>query len=259
MLVTHSISTLYTLALAEGEGVGTAYEYFAKRLVLGRWLGAWRPRHILVAGLPEKYGASLDFLLLAADLGAAVTVVDDRQSALARANQARQRVTAAHMLKLGEPEYRFVSELSNFTSGVERWDLLLSSEVVQRLAAGERQRYGRAAAMAAERVALFMPNGDNPAHTGLSGLDGLSLAALGGLVGDLRRADGTMWHWQSGYVDAPPFPPGMVRTESQRQQATTGAAERLAMWGLGYYARLERFFPSALPRRHAHIVYALGE
>ena len=34
----HSIKTLYPLALAEGEGVGTAYEYFTKRLHLVRWL-----------------------------------------------------------------------------------------------------------------------------------------------------------------------------------------------------------------------------
>lgn len=39
-----SIKSLYALALAEGEGVGTAYEYFAKRLAMSRWLpAAWRP------------------------------------------------------------------------------------------------------------------------------------------------------------------------------------------------------------------------
>ena len=38
VLQKRSIKSLYPLALAEGEGVGTAYEYFAKRLILGRWL-----------------------------------------------------------------------------------------------------------------------------------------------------------------------------------------------------------------------------
>ncbi len=38
MLHQISIKTLYSLALAEGEGVGTAYEYFAKRLILASWL-----------------------------------------------------------------------------------------------------------------------------------------------------------------------------------------------------------------------------
>ncbi len=66
MLPTHSIKALYALALAEGEGMGTAYEYYAKRLILGRWLAERpRPASILIAGLPQKYGASLDLLLLA--------------------------------------------------------------------------------------------------------------------------------------------------------------------------------------------------
>ena len=66
-----SIKSLYPLALAEGEGVGTAYEYFAKRLHLARWLkGTKPPQHILIAGLPEKYGASLDFMLLASEVEA---------------------------------------------------------------------------------------------------------------------------------------------------------------------------------------------
>jgi hypothetical protein len=29
------------------------------------------------------------------------------------------------------------------------------------------------------------------------------------------------------------------------------------MWGLGYYARLEHFLPTAVRRKQSHIVYAL--
>ncbi len=260
MLVTRSIHALYGPALAEGEGVGTAYEYFAKRLVLGRWLGTWRPRRILVAGLPEKYGSSLDFLLLAADVGAEVTVIDDRQPALEKLGTALQEAAGlaknqAEALSLAQPDCRLVSNLGEMAQMGERWDLLLSSEVVQRLPQEVRPHYLRGAVAAAERIALFMPNGDNPAHTNLSGLSGLRLDELREL---LKAAEGNRLTWQSDYVDMPPFPPGMVRTESQRQQASTGAAERLAMWGLAYYARLERFFPTTLRRRNAHIVYALG-
>lgn len=258
MLITHSIRALYAPALAEGEGVGTAYEYYAKRLVLSRWLGAWRPRRILVAGLPEKYGSSLDFLLLAADLGAEVTVLDDRQSALDQLREAlaeAARSDQSQMLSFARPDCRLTPDLGGLANIAERWELLLSSEVIQRLPDDARQRYVRAALQLAERVALFMPNADNPAHTNLSGLSGLVLDELRMLV---MAAEANHLNWQTGYMDAPPFPPGMVRTELQRQQASTGAAERLAMWGLGYYARLERFFPAELPRRNAHIVYALG-
>jgi hypothetical protein len=55
----------------------------------------------------------------------------------------------------------------------------------------------------------------------------------------------------------PPFPPGIIRSNEQRVQATSGKLEGLAMWGLGYYARAERWLPTAMRRRQAHIVYAL--
>ena len=78
-----SIRELYSWALAEEEGVGTAYEYYAKRLALGRWLrGRSRPQKILIAGLPQKYGLSLDFIQLAAEYGAVVTIIDERQDSL---------------------------------------------------------------------------------------------------------------------------------------------------------------------------------
>jgi hypothetical protein len=258
MLSTHSIRALYGPALAEGEGVGTAYEYFAKRLLLGRWLGGWRPQRILIAGLPEKYGSSLDFLLLAADLEAEVTVFDDRQSALARLGEALEVATDLSgntQLSFARPNCRLISDLGEVAKSSERWDLLLSSEVVQRLPGSIRGRYLGEAVEAAGRVALFMPNADNPAHTKLSGLRGLGLDELRGLVA--AAGDGKV-KWQSGYIDMPPFPPGMIRSEAQRQQASTGMAEGMAMWGLGYYARLERFFPASLRRRNAHIVYLLG-
>ena len=57
MLPTNAtVKSLYPLALAEGEGVGTAYEYLAKRLTLSRWLGAAAGRPVstpyLTAGHP---------------------------------------------------------------------------------------------------------------------------------------------------------------------------------------------------------------
>ena len=79
MLPLRSISSLYPLALAEGEGIGTAYEYYAKRLVLARWLASLRPpQRLLIVRLPEKCGKSLDFILLARDWA----VTDARQASM---------------------------------------------------------------------------------------------------------------------------------------------------------------------------------
>ena len=98
------------------------------------------------------------------------------------------------------------------------------------------------------RAALFAPNGDNMAHTNISGLAGVTLAKMQSLVGPKA---------QTGYIDMPPFPPGITRSDEQREQATSGRLEAIAMWGLGFYARLEHFLPTAVRRSQSHIVYAL--
>src|SRR2546425_1279534 len=109
MLPFRSIKSLYPLALAEGEGVGTAYEYFAKRLVLRRWLANCQTvRRVLIAGLPEKYGSSLDFLLVAEELAAAeVVIIDDRQAFLDKARRSVQVAQASGELNRLECRYVF--------------------------------------------------------------------------------------------------------------------------------------------------------
>src|ERR1700752_4107471 len=106
MLTGHSIKSLYPLALAEGEGIGTAYEYYAKRRALARWLPKLgRPRKILIAGLPEKYGSSLDFFLVAQDISAGkVVVVDDRPHALDKLRHSLAEAKAAGELTSIYPE-----------------------------------------------------------------------------------------------------------------------------------------------------------
>ena len=63
----------------------------------------------------------------------------------------------------------------------------------------------------------------------------------------------------AGYVDMPPFPPGLTRSADQRKRAAAGHLEGLAMVGLCYYAKFESYFPSAWRRDHSHIVYAFAE
>jgi hypothetical protein len=254
MLKPLSIKSLYVLALAEGEGVGTAYEYFAKRLVLGRWLeGQQRPSRILIAGLPEKYGSSLDFLQLAEELGAEVTVVDERPLALDKLQYSLSAAQKAGWLTAVAPQTILVGSMDDLSAVSGSFDLAISSEVLQRLGVDEPANYVGQVNEMATAVALFTPNGDNPAHTNISGLSGLRLSELQNLVTLSPLHPFTV----SGYIDMPPFPPGITRTDDQREQATSGRLEAIAMWGLGYYARAERFLPQSIRRSQSHIVYAL--
>jgi hypothetical protein len=232
--------------------VGTAYEYYAKRLLLAPFLKRMpRPARILVAGLPEKYGSSLDFLLLAAELGARVVVADDRPASLAKAQRSLAAAQEQEMLADVAPHYVRVPGVAGLADVDGPFDLALSCEVMQSLPAGERMAYWQRLRALAPAVALFAPNGGNPAHRKLTGLRTLSLEELSALVGDTPAAE-------VGLVDLPPFPSGMTRSAEQRQQAATGKVEEIVMAGLGYYARLEKFLPSRVRHRYAHMVYALA-
>jgi hypothetical protein len=255
MLPCHSIKSLYPLALAEGEGIGTAYEYYAKRRALARWLAQLgRPRNMLIAGLPEKYGSSLDFFLIAQDISAGkVVVVDDRLHALDKLRHGLAEAQAAGELTSVYPDYVHVAEMARLDELSSDFDLCLGSEVLQRMKKGSRHEYVERLCKLASAVGLFVPNGSNASHTSLSGLAGLALSELQALAesaGSLVKA---------GYVDMPPFPPGLTRSAEQRTRAAAGRLEGLAMNGLSYYACLESYFPSAWQRSHSHIVYALIE
>lgn len=81
-----SIRILHNVALAEGEGFGTAYEYYVKLKPLTALIFSKdmvKLRNVLIAGLPERYGFSLDFVILCNVLKCdKLIVLDDRNTAL---------------------------------------------------------------------------------------------------------------------------------------------------------------------------------
>lgn len=259
MLIHLSIKSLYVPALAEGEGVGTAYEYFAKRLVLSPWLKQVCPKHgsdsvkgmqVLIAGLPAKYGTSLDFLQVAYELGAHVLVVDERPEALAKLAVAVTAVQKQGWLNGLSWASQQVADLANLPQ-VGRFDLALASEVIQRLNIAQRQAYYERVKEMATAVALFAPNGHNSAHASHSGLASVTNSDVQAML-DRSSYD------RLGWVDMPPFPPGITRTNEQRDQATSGRMEAVAMWGLGLYARAEKYLPLSLRQKQSHIIFVLA-
>ncbi len=245
-----SIKSLYELALAEGEGVGTAYEYYVKRQLLTPWLKRVDPlKSILVAGLPEKYGASLDFLQLATELKAKITIVDDRPNTLERMRKGIAHLTDQGWFQGLSWEQLLVSDIGSLSEVKGHFDLCFSSEVLQRMSDDSRSLYFSRVKVLATCIALFTPNAHNPAHTQISGLSGLSFDELTSLSEDRTS--------RLGFIDMPPFPPRITRTDEQREQATSGRLEAIAMWGLAYYARSERLLPRAIRKRQSSILYTL--
>lgn len=241
-----SVAGLYPYALAEGEGVGTAYEYVAKaRFVRSITAGLHRGSRVLVAGLPERYGTSLDFALLAHAAGAELRVLDDRDEALARARAAVEALQRDGRLEGLRATYERVASLERLAEA-GRHDVVLSCEVLQRVPAAERPAFARTLRALGPAGAVFVPNGDNASHVAISGLTGVALDELRALF------DGPGARF--AYVDMPPFPPGIKRSAAQRARASSGAAEALAMRVLDAYCAAERLVPALVKRRVAHIV-----
>jgi hypothetical protein len=238
-----AIGALYPYALAEGEGVGTAYEYVAKARFLRARLG--RGARVLVAGLPERYGTSLDFAILAHRAGARMLVVDDRQDAIDRARRAIAAMQAEGRLLGLEPTYRCLPTLDALAD-VEPHDIVLSCEVLQRVPRAARAAFASALLSRAPIGGVFVPNGDNESHVKISGLSGLSRLELKSLFAGQKC--------RFAYVDMPPFPPGIARTAEQRTQAASGRVEALAMRALDVFCAAEPWVPPLVKRHLAHIV-----
>jgi len=255
-----SIKSLYPINLIEGEGVGTSYEYFAKLRKLKRFIRSInRPKKILIAGLPEKYGLSMDFFLLGQMLHAETVAIDERPDVLERVRTALMAIKSRELFNDTNIVLTQVDSVADFNNHNnlfnERFDLALSSEVLQRLD-GAHEKYFSNLKKAAGNFAVFAPNSGNESHANLSGLKGVYLEELlkhfsGG------GADGTIYDY--GYIDMPPFPPGLTRSQEKRVQASESAFETLLMMCLQIYCLCEGIIPKPVKKKIAHIVYVMAK
>lgn len=172
-----SFREMYRLALIEGEGLGTAYEYYVKLRLIIKNLKV-RPKTALIYGLPEKYGYSLDFFWLAKQLGCKVGLKGPIKSGL------KEKLKRAG---LPEPDK------------LQKHDVLLTSEVVQSLDFGQLQQF-KELADKAKVTFIFAPNKLNKSHSRLSGLRGFSASEMKRIFGG-----------DCAYLDMPPFPPGIKK------------------------------------------------
>ena len=248
-----SINTAYYLAKVEGEGLGTAYEYIMKKKLLTKLVDAvGSPKRILVAGLPEKYGFSSDFVYFGEYVDAEVVVIDERTDKLSAFDQIMSRLK----------DQGFFSQLHLTTLPLSNWDeinvenktfdLVVSCEVLQRLSINERIAYMQRLAEIAKASVFFVPNAENNAHAKISKLHALTLQELKDLcvMAGYEPLD-------YGYVDMPPFPPGLKQKkkvgESREDEKLSLLTEVLNLWSL-----MEMYFPRSIVKTQAHIVYFIG-
>ena len=255
-----NIKGLYPINLIEGEGLGTSYEYYAKFKRIARFMKAIEsPQKILIAGLPEKYGLSMDFFLLGEILGAEVLCVDERGAALEKAQQTLFSIESMGHNRFSKVRFFKVERLSNLESdlsGEAPFDLALSSEVLQRLGEDIR-RFVSSITKMAQSLAFFVPNSLNESHARLSGLKGFSLKEL--LLHFKEESDANMSVLYSGHLDMPLFPPGLSRSQEERQRASESRIEGFLMKTLELYCYFEHLIPEFVQAKIAHIVYLMAK
>ena len=252
-----NIQSWYAINLIEGEGVGTAYEYYAKLRKLRKFINSiGKPKRILIAGLPEKYGLSMDFFWLGGMLHAETVIIDDRSETLERAGRVLSMLKSEKLISETNVSFIKTDRIWEFnsTDAIKgEFDVALSSEVLQRLD-GNRETYISNLKKAAKYFAIFVPNRGNESHANLSGLKSLYLEEL---LQHCQEGYTEANLYDYGYIDMPPFPPGLKRSQEKRDRAAKSRLEAFLMKGLEIYSLLEDIIPKFIKKQVAHITYVM--
>ncbi len=234
-----NINTLYSLALVEGEGIGTAYEYLIKLKLLKEFVKNKQIKDILIYGLPEKYGFSMDFVLFGKINNFNITIVDDRKEKIKSFEKIINNLIKKGLL-LKRPRIIRLNNLNDLKFD-KRFDLILCSEVMQGLFNKEKVEYAKTIQKLSIYAALFLPNRDNKLHSIISRLKTLSLDKL-------KEYFNKSHILNIGYIDMPPFPPGLKK--KRRENINNLFSFLLEKW-----AKIERLLPKSIKKKVAHICY----
>lgn len=193
----------------QGEGWGTAYEYWVKYVYLLKTTARNQPiKRILIAGLPEKFGLGLDFLIFAQIKQCACVVVDERPEKIAQISKLTEYLV--HELFLQEHLFTFViSDIREFTKkalSTEKFDLVLNCEYLQRLSSSVREITIGDILNIAERGIFFVPNKDHEGHKMHSALHALTKED----TNQWKHSIEHMCYYHYRYIDFPPWPAGIT-------------------------------------------------
>jgi hypothetical protein len=244
---------MYPLNLLEREGLGLTYEHFVKWRLLQRFFSkTFIPKSILVAGLSQKYGFNVDFLMLAHFLQAKIYFLDERGQKLKKLNQAIRKVKKkGYTFKQNQIQLIKVEDLikHKFDKTI---DLLINCEVLQQYNKAKRINFMENFLPICQIAAFFAPNKKNKAHLLISKLPALTVNQLKDSV---KRDNFEIF--STGFIDAPPFPPGIKRTNEQRGKLQNSLFGKTMMLFLTLWAFLEKILPKPFLKKKAHLVYLL--
>ena len=242
----------YRLNLLEGEGLGSSYEYVNKLHKLKSWFSDKRLNKVVIAGLPGKYGFSLDLILFSFLAGAnEIIVVDDRQAKI----KALTRILKSDLLPVALRDIIQIKLLTRqqltsprfYKDHFGKVDLVANSEVIQNWTESERKNWVKGMTQLTRNLVIFVPNKGNQAHMTVSKLKNLSIDEVNKLTPKPKT---------TGYIDMPPFPPGIKRSDEQK-----GAlAESKFFWfplskALEMWMGLQNNILSGLLPSRAHLIY----
>lgn len=216
-MVIYNFKKLYNFALKEGEGLGTAYEYLTKLNLLEKFVKSKNIQNVSIFGLPEKYGFSSDFIYFCLKKRYEFEIVEDRPNKITR-------------LKKLYPKVKIIKHnLLKFRPS-KKYDLLLSSEVLQRFPNFKLDRLKKIS----KYSIIFLPNKHNKLHNKFSKLKGVDFDK--GFV-------------REGYLDMPPFPPGIKKNNRKANLSN------ILLFLLRSYSRIEQITPIKIKKKLCHIKY----
>ncbi|OGF52345.1 MAG: hypothetical protein A2044_01885 [Candidatus Firestonebacteria bacterium GWA2_43_8] len=236
----------YEVALLEGEGLGTAYEYYMKRRLLVKlFRKEGQLDSFCVFGLPEKYGTSMDFCLLAGEVKAGrVTVLDERSEAVKKCTVAVEKLKENKLLS---------DSLLHVKEGLdikdEKYDFITNCDVFQRFSEEEALKMIEGAAENSKLSVFFLPNGFNVSHVPAPGRKAINPVEF------VKKLSGKVAVIGWGYIDMPPFPSGSKISEEKKKAVKSGLFNFAVFVVLKLWAVVEMLTPSFIRKKYSHAFY----
>ena len=247
-----SLKDLYKVAILEGEGLGTAYEYFVKQRILNNFAleKYGSPSSILIYGLPEKYGTSMDFVLFSHVHNCSISLCEDRPLALKKFKDSLKKLMNLYSIKENFVKIFLVKSLAKCEKDDLRhpagYDLVVNSDVLQRFSLQGQLSIVECIMRLGKRALLFIPNGENINHQKLPDWKGV-------FPNELIR--NIKYNFKFRFIDMPPFPSG-YKLEGQKKDLLSKkfilffSSKILELWSTA-----EGILPDSFRRKFSHAFY----